>query len=340
MEASNRAASKIWSAQLNLRSAPLREPTRDAFFAMGGCCSLTLFAKCLDDAIMVAAAARAEVDRIERAYSRYRPDSIVAGINAAARRGGEIEVDPETAGLIDHAFAVHRWSGGLFDITSGVLRRAWSDDAVAPPDRETLKALLQSVGLEKLSWRRPKLSFRVEGMEIDFGGIAKEYAADRAAAVCRSLGAGHGLVDLGGDLAVIGPNPDGSPWRIGVVDPRDGQTAIATLLVAMGGVATSGDYQRYWEFGGRRYGHILDPRTGWPVEGLASATVVARDRLTAGACSTVAILKGEAGIAWLREQAPAHVYVDRAHRLGGSALDGSVTPPKNSSGTTAPRAPE
>ena len=288
---------------------------------MGSSCALTLFSDIARKADLIAAAAIAEVERIEQAYSRYRSDSIISSINEAAQKGTEIEVDPETGFLIDHAFEVFKLSDGLFDITSGVLRRVWNDAAAAAPDKTALATLLRRVGLAKILWRRPRLSFTIPGIEIDFGGIAKEYAADRASAICQSFGATHGLVELGGDLTVIGPNPDGSPWRIGVRDPNDPQAAIATLLVAGGGVATSGDYERYWEFDGRRYGHILNPHTGWPVEGLLSVTVSARSCLTAGAISTVAILKGGEGIAWLRNNAPAYLYVDRAGRLDGSALN-------------------
>jgi thiamine biosynthesis lipoprotein len=301
------------------------------FFAMGSPCALTLFADARMDAGTIAAASIAEVERIEQAYSRYRPDSIVSAINAAAREGGEIEADPETAFLIDHAFEIYQLSDGLFDITSGVLRRVWNDAAGALPDKAAIATLLKSVGLTKTTWRRPRLSFTIPEMEIDFGGIAKEYAADRAAAICRSLGVMHGVVDLGGDLAVIGPNPDGSPWRIGISDPKAPQTAIATLFVAEGGVATSGDYEHYWELGEHRYGHILNPHTGWPVEGLPSVTVAAHSCLAAGAFSTVAILKADEGIPWLRDHAPAHLYIDRAHGLGGSALDAEQSPlPKRS----------
>ncbi len=287
---------------------------------MGSPCALTLFRDVVHQADFIAAAAIAEVERIEQAYSRYRSDSIISSINEAAQKGADIEADPETAFLIDHAFEIFKLSDGLFDITSGVLRKVWNDDAAAAPDRTTLATLLRRVGLAKILWRRPRLSFTIPGIEIDFGGIAKEYAADRAAAICQSFGVIHGLVELGGDLAVIGPNPDGSPWRIGVSDPNDPQAAIATLFVSKGGVATSGDYERYWELDGRRYGHILNPQTGWPVEGLLSVTVSVRSCLTAGAISTVAVLKGDEGIAWLRDHAPAYLYVDRAGRLGGSAL--------------------
>jgi FAD:protein FMN transferase len=175
--------------------------------------------------------------------------------------------------------------------------------------------------LEKVDWKRPRLAFLQSGMEIDFGGIAKEYAADQVAALCRGRGATRGIVDLGGDLALFGANTDGSPWRIGVADPIEPSRAVATLFVeGCCGVATSGDYRRFYEFGGRRYGHILNPLTGWPVEGLLSVTVVADSCADAGALSTTAILKGDEGVHWLASYASAYVYVDRARQLGGNAL--------------------
>ena len=129
---------------------------------------------------LIAAAAIAEVERIEQAYSIELPDSIISSINEAAQKGTEIEVDPETGFLIDHAFEVFKLSDGLFDITSGVLRRVWNDAAAAAPDKTALATLLRRVGLAKILWRRPRLSFTIPGIEIDFGEIAKEYAADRA----------------------------------------------------------------------------------------------------------------------------------------------------------------
>ena len=171
---------------------------------------------------------------------------------------------------------------------------------------------------KKISWRRPQLTFSVPGMELDFGGIAKEYAADRAADVCASAGLLCGLVNLGGDIAVIGPHPNGFPWRIGVRDPLGGEGAIATLFVASGAVATSGNYERYWEVDGRRFSHVINPKTGWPVEGIPSVTVVAATCLSAGMVATIAMLKGQAGPEWLRESGAAHLYVDDTGKLDGS----------------------
>ncbi len=296
-----------------------RDPSRFPFVAMGTRCELQLFG---DEpvATRAAEAAVAQVHRIERTYSRYRPDSVVAAINEAGSRGGAIALFGEAADLIDEAFDAYRQSGGLFDVTSGVLREVWRDDLVAEPSRCDVERLLARVGLHRASWARPWLTFGRPGMQIDLGGIGKEYAADRAAAVCCEQGISSGLVDLGGDIAAIGPHPDGAPWRIGVRDPADPESALATLFVARGGVATSGDYERFWEFGGRRYGHIFDPRTGWPVRGLSSVTVAAETCLRAGLISTIAMLKGEDGAQWLQEAAAPHIHIDAGNRLGGSVF--------------------
>lgn len=136
-----------------------------------------------------AEAAIAEVVRLERRYSRYRADSDLSEINRAARRGGAIRVDPETADLIDHAFAAWRRSDGLFDITSGPLREIWREGRATPPGSAELTPILARIGLKRIDWRRPMLSFIVAGMELDFGGLAREYAADRAAAACRAADA-------------------------------------------------------------------------------------------------------------------------------------------------------
>jgi thiamine biosynthesis lipoprotein len=242
-------------------------PATDAlwieFFAMGSQCSLWLYADDDDKARQAAEAAIDEVRRIERAYSRYLTDSLLSEINRVAMAGGDISVDPETALLIDHALWAHALSDGLFDVTSGRMREIWSDEIKSVPHASEIASRLACVGLEKVAWRRPRLSFSVPGMELDLGGIAKEHAADRAAIICASAGSRHGLINLGGDISIIGPHPDGSPWRVGICDPFGGGEAVATLFVAEGGVATSGDYERYFEVEGRRT--ILRGR-GTPVQ--------------------------------------------------------------------------
>jgi thiamine biosynthesis lipoprotein len=136
-------------------------------------------------------------------------------------------------------------------------------------------------------------------MRLDLGGVVKEYAADRAALCLKSAGIQSGYVDLGGDLHFLGPHPDGSAWRAGVRNPR-GTGAIAALSIMRGGLATSGDYERCLEVGGQRFGHIINPFTGWPVQGLASVSVVAPSCLLAGAISTLAMLQSrDAGLEFL-----------------------------------------
>jgi FAD:protein FMN transferase len=291
------------------------------FFAMGSPCELVLDARDKPSVTAAAAAAIAEVRRIERRYSRYRADSLLSRINRAANAGEVLCVDAETADLLDHAFAAYARSDGLFDVTTGLLRQIWHEGVERIPPREQLSTLLDRIGLDKVSWRRPMITFLVPAMELDFGGIAKEYAADRAAATLRSAGVQHGLVNLGGDIAIVGPHEDGSPWRIGVSDPRGGEAAVATLFVESGGVATSGDYERYFELEGRRYSHVVNPKTGWPVEGLPSVTVAADTCLAAGMMSTIALLKGADGADWLSAAAVHHCYVDSTGKLGGSIFD-------------------
>jgi thiamine biosynthesis lipoprotein len=291
------------------------------FKAMGSPCELRLYGARAADA---AAAAQAEVLRLEAKYSRYREDSLASRINASAGDAAGVEVDLETARLLDYAATAWRESGGRFDVTSGILRRAWDFKSGRLPSQAEIAALLPLVGWDKLAWRAPRVVLPIPGMQLDFGGYVKEYAADLAAAKCREVGVRNGLVDLGGDLAVIGPHPDGRPWRVGVRDPRAPERALAHVAVASGGVATSGDYERCMLVEGVRYGHILDPRSGWPVRGLASVTVAAEACLVAGTLTTSALLRGESGGAWLDALGAASVWVAESGRVGGRLASGAA----------------
>jgi thiamine biosynthesis lipoprotein len=259
---------------------------------MGSPCELKIHADSADRAAEILSRARAEVERLERKYTRYRDDSLTSEINRSAGDASGVVVDFETASLLDYAATAHRESGGLFDVTSGVLRRAWDFRSGRVPEQAEIDALLLCIGWQRVGWERPRLVLPLPGMQIDFGGFVKEYAADRTAALCRRLGSRHGLVDLGGDLAVVGPHPDGSPWRIGIRDPEDADRALRVLDVYAGGVATSGDYARCMIVDGVRYAHLLDPRSGWPVTGPRSVSVLASHCLIAGTTSSIAMLSG------------------------------------------------
>lgn len=296
---------------------------RIPFRAMGSPCELQLYAESEAAARELAAAAVEEIARLEQRYSRYRDDSLTHEINASAGSGRPARVDDECAALLDYAATAHRESGGRFDITSGVLRRAWDFRSGRLPSQAEIDELLPLVGFQRLRWRRPHLTLPAAGMEIDFGGYVKEYAADRIAEWCRGRGVRHGLVELGGDIAVIGPHPDRRPWQVGVRHPRDPERAIAQVGLWSGGVASSGDYERFLVVDGRRYCHVLDPRTGWPVEGCAGVTVAAAHCLIAGTGATVAMLHGGRAGRWLRRLGLPYLIADEYGALSGPLTPGS-----------------
>jgi thiamine biosynthesis lipoprotein len=287
---------------------------------MGSPCELQLYGG--PEVEPIARGAVAEVQRLERKYSRYTDDSVTTRINRSAGKHDGVEVDEETAGLLDYADTAWRQSGGLFDVTSGVLRRAWDFGSSRVPERDELRPLLRLVDWGAVEWSRPWVRLPRTGMEIDFGGCVKEYAVDRAAGLCRERGLRHGLVNLGGDMAVVGPHPDGSAWRVGVGHPRQSGAAIAWVALEHGAIASSGDYERFMLVEGERHCHILHPKTGRSARGLVAASVLAPRCLIAGTASTVALLEGrEGGARWLRELGLPHLWVDEDLRLGGTLAD-------------------
>jgi thiamine biosynthesis lipoprotein len=280
------------------------------FHAMASDCAVHVQAETPAASAAIALAAEAEVRRIEARYSRYRADSELSRINAVAADGGTTEVDAEMALLLGYARALFQSSGGAFDITSGPLRQAWNFSGARLPEQRQIDALLPRIGLDKVTLSDGRLGFAHAGMELDLGGLGKEYAADRAAEVAGEMGARHGFVDLGGDIRIIGPQADGKPWRIGIRDPRDAGAVVAEVALDRGALATSGDYERFIEVDGVRYCHILDPRTGWPARGLSSVTVICERCLVAGSFATAAMLKGRDGAAWLKDLGVRRIVID------------------------------
>jgi thiamine biosynthesis lipoprotein len=288
------------------------------FAAMASECEVRLAVEDETRFSMLARAAIEEVRRIEAKYSRYRDDSIIARINRAA--GVEwVGLDAETEALLGYADTLFHGSAGKFDITSGVLRRAWDFRSARVPDASELAPLLDLVGWGHVERSAGRIRLARCGMELDFGGFGKEYAADRAAALLAALDVRHGYVNLGGDLHVIGPQPDGQPWRIGIQDPRNEDALIASIPVQSGALATSGDYERYFEVGGQRYCHILDPDSGHPVRYWRSVSVLAPVTIGAGSFATVAMLKQEDGLRFLEESGLAYLAVDHMGRVHSKA---------------------
>ena len=271
-----------------------------AFQAMGSPCSLQC---CADSAQQAESVFRLVIDRIaqlEQRYSRYRDDSLISEVNRRAGSGVKTPIDPETAALLHYAGQCYQESKQLFDVTSGVLRQLWHVNKTELPSKDQILAILPLIGWKKVQWDGQTVYLPQAGMQLDFGGIVKEYAADSAAELCRQQGINHGIIELGGDIKVIGPLPNGQGWPVAVRDPRQPDKIIAQLKLSSGALASSGDYERFQLIDGVRYSHLLNPKTGWPVTGLRAVSVVAEHCVVAGSLATIAMLKANKGTAWLR----------------------------------------
>ncbi len=294
-------------------------PFRFAFSSMGCPCEIQLEAVDEAAATRAYAAARAEVERLDDKYSHYRSDNWLASLCAGSGDGHAIDVDDETANLLDFAATLHAQSGGRFDITAAPLTRLWDGRRDRIPRHHEIASAKARVGWARLEWQQPRLRVPVAGMCLDFGGVVKEYAADRAAECCRAAGVVHGVIDLGGDVAIVGAHHDGGAWLAGIKLPRDPLRACANIELVQGGLATSGDYERVLVIAGKRYSHIVDPRGGWPVESFASVSVIADSCLVAGAASTLAMLLGvREGTAYLQGLALPHLCIDQSGNISGS----------------------
>lgn len=292
---------------------PDPKPRQYHFEAMGGPCDLAVFGA--PGSLMERL--KDEVIRLERRYSRYRPDSLVSDINRKA--GVAQSVDAECAGLLNYADHCYRLSDGFFDITAGALRRAWDFNQQRIPNPAEIAAARAAVGWERVEWDGAQL--RLEpGMELDFGGIVKEFAADRLVTLMAEAGY-RGMANLAGDISVTGPRPDGRPWMLGVRDPQGVDQAMARVALNQGGLASSGDYERGFTHEGVRYSHILNPHTGWPVADAPRAvTVIADHCIMAGSLATIAMLKGKDAESWLVKLEVPFLLCDAAMNVSGTLV--------------------
>jgi FAD:protein FMN transferase len=273
-----------------------------------------LFANDAAQAHGLAQLAITEVQRIEAKYSRYLHSSTLSEINDnAATRW--VDCDEETMALIRYGDALFQASEARFDLTSGVLRRAWNFSDAQLPDGDHLNSCLNNIGWSLVECEAQRIRFSKPGVELDFGGIGKEYAADRAGALLLNAGVTQGFINLAGDLSVLGPQPNGRPWSIAVPHPRDPMKTLASMQISLGGMATSGDYERFFEIKGKRYCHILNPLTGYPVQYWQSVTVLAPTASVAGSCSSVAMLLEKAGLEFLKDSGFAFLAVDHSGKI-------------------------
>jgi thiamine biosynthesis lipoprotein len=280
---------------------PLRKVV---WWALGTDCSLQFASADDARAESFVSAAKAWVERFEARYSRFRPDSLVSRINAAA--GGDwVEVDAEMDQMLTLCGSVHFMTQGVLDVTALPLLRLWrfSDPAPRLPTREDVAAAQRLVGWGKVRREPGRVQLPLAGMALDFGGWGKEFAVDAVA----QLGVEHGLtsllVDFGHDIRAVGQPPGRPAWHVGLEDPATPGTARGSVAAVNLGIASSGDYHRGVTIDGRRYGHIIDPRTGWPVaNGCVQVTVIAPSCVQAGLLSTSAFVLGpEAGLRLIGE---------------------------------------
>jgi FAD:protein FMN transferase len=275
------------------------------FSAMASPCEVLMDVRDRREAGHLLAIAATEAWRIEDKLSRYLPGSIVDLINRSD--GALIAVDQETAHLLDFAARLHDLSEGRFDVTSGVLRRVWSfDGSRPPPSADEIAAILPLVGWRRVQWDGERIRL-APGMQIDFGGIGKEYAVDRAARLLAAATPASSVVNFGGDLTVTRPRAGGEPWTIGIEDVAAERHASRLVMLRSGALATSGTTKRFLSIDGVRYGHILDPTSGWPVADCPrSVTVAANTCVEAGMLATFAMLEGPKAEQFLADQSVRH----------------------------------
>ena len=277
-----------------------------SFRAMGSDCEFQLCFGGGSDSQFIFKCLQDELERLESKYSRFRKDSLLSQINL----GKEVNIDNETISLLEHAFNCFEQSEGLFDVTAGRLNSLWDFKKKKVPSQEEISYALSVTDFSKVSWNNGILSMPA-GMNIDFGGIVKEYAADTLAVLAKKFGVQYGLINLGGDIAIVGNKPDGIAWKVGITDPRGTETEIASIDIYSGGLATSGDYKRYFIYEGKRYSHILNPKTGFPCAGLRAVSVAANLCTGAGSIATIAMLKDEPeAIKWLNDLEVPFVAMD------------------------------
>ena len=257
------------------------------------------------------------VTAFEAKYSRFRPDSLVSRINAAAGCDW-VPVDAEMEQFLDLSGSLYQLTQGVLDVTALPLMRLWDYRAAQPriPSEAEITAAKRLVGFQKIQRKSGLVRLPEAGMALDFGGWGKEYAVDIAAQIARKHGIVNALVDFGHDLFAMGASPGKPAWHIGLEDPaRPGEACWSSLAARDVGVASSGDYIRGFTLNGKRYGHIVDPRTGWPVaNGCRQVNVIAKACVQAGALSTAIFILGpEIGLKIVQDlmTAEACVVTDR-----------------------------
>ena len=273
---------------------------RKDFKAMGSGFQITVVAKDSSEAFSAINLARQEIVRIEKLISSWDINSETSAINRNA--GIEaVVVSEELFYLIERATKLSALTDGAFDISYASMDKIWKFDGSVQemPNDAAIKASIAKVGFHKilLDPKQKSVFLTEKGMKIGFGAIGKGYAADKAKELLREMGVPAGIVNASGDMNTWGKQLNGKPWTVAITNPLNKNKAFATLPITDGAVVTSGNYEKYINIAGKRYTHIIDPRSGYPSSGLLSVTVFAPKAELADALATSVFVMGkEAGI--------------------------------------------
>lgn len=241
-------------------------------------------------------AAVEEIRRIEALLTTFNEQSETAAINAQAGIA-PVQVSRETFEIIHRSMRISSVTQGAFDITYGSVDKSlWNFDTgmKSLPDKETARRMVRLINYRNIVLDEPACTvfLREAGMRIGFGGIGKGYAAERAKSIMREMGITSGIVNASGDLTAWGFQPDGSPWTIGIVKPDGSGEVLSFLRVTDLAIATSGNYEKFAVIGNKRYSHTIDPRTGLPVSGIKSVTILTTNAEIADAMATPVMIMG------------------------------------------------
>jgi thiamine biosynthesis lipoprotein len=286
-------------------SISAQQPFKRVLKLMGSRFEITVVASDSVQAIEYINMAVNEIRRIEKLISSWDPESQTSEINKNAGNK-PVKVDEELFNLIDRALRISKLTEGAFDISYASMDRIWKFDGSLKtmPSEAEIKNSVSMVGYENiiLDNVNSTVFLKIPGMKIGFGAIGKGYAADKAKTLLMEKGVAAGIINASGDMNTWGKKPDGSDWKVAITNPFDKDKAFALLPIKEGAVVTSGDYEKYVEFNGIRYAHIINPKTGYPATGIISATVFAPSAELADALATSVFVMGiEVGLALINQ---------------------------------------
>jgi thiamine biosynthesis lipoprotein len=286
---------------------------------MGTEVTITVAARSTDEGKAAIEAGMAELRRLDAMMSLYKDDSELARVNFAAGKH-PVKVSPEMIEVVEAARKISDLTDGAFDVTIGPLVVLWQlrlKEGAAPTDEELANVLTRVNYKNIVTGKKASTLFlRNAGMIMDLGGVAKGYAADKAAEALRARGIENGIVALAGDIRVMGRRPDNSPWRIGVQHPRERDKTLTVLELSDRSISTSGDYERFRIVKKKRYHHIIDPRTGKPSEGMESVTVIGDNGVLIDPLTTALFIVGpEKGLALVKKLGCEAIFVDAKGRI-------------------------